>query len=162
MNGLHFHYQFIWFNIRPAQNQFTGDYLDRYTDRNKLTVVIERSFNYTIVSTLKSDFHALLEPNLQFDPPRFGAQERWYWMAQTGTQEQPVLYRSEGAELPFTGDDGKDDLEANAEIYFDVRSYFFYCLFFYDTLKITPSWNVSGEPLELRLLVVEHLGILSK
>lgn len=41
---------------------------------------------------------------------------------------QPVLYRSCGTELPQAGPDGHGDLEAGAEVYFDVSSCSFICL----------------------------------
>ena len=42
-------------------------------------------------------------------------------MARSGTQRQPVLYRSVSESLPNAGEDGLEDLESASELVFDVR-----------------------------------------
>jgi hypothetical protein len=55
--------------------------------------------------------------------PTFGAHNRWYWTVQDSAQEQPVLYRSLDSALPNAGMDGCADIETNAELYFDVKTF---------------------------------------
>jgi hypothetical protein len=45
-------------------------------------------------------------------------------MARSGSQKQPAVYRSSSVILPYAGEDGLGDLEAESELFFDVSRVF--------------------------------------
>lgn len=104
-----------------AQNRYTANHLEGSTARKCLEKPLKSNCAYKKVWTLvvHRPIYRLRIP--QFGPPSY-AQDRWYWTAQDAGQEQPVLYRSSNSELPDPGGDGYADIEADAELYFDVSS----------------------------------------
>jgi hypothetical protein len=120
----------IYAQFHTAQDLFSTSYLHLYSGLGALGTAVQRSHNYTQVIQLSSiqlyynSAKCLL--SCKFDAPYLAHDLRWYWMARSGTQKQPVVYRSASAKLPNAGADGRQDLEAISELFFDVCQWCFF------------------------------------